>query len=221
MSGYLLAEKNYRALRERSSDQSEQDSVFVLLLCRLQLDKFLRQCRSDIKQWIDGDVNRVLQRQFDEAVKLWTHCRRKEDCLPPRHWGKPNYFLHLIFESHFKQAVRLVHDKNLNVIQNESVGVSDMIDETPRGGYDDVRTRAQGDLLGLIGQSTYGEGGTKLRGKLTLNAISTGGPASAYGRDGYNRFTVRELLRARALRAIEEEKFHRMLALRKELGLDT
>ena len=40
----------------------------------------------------------------------------------------------------------------------------------------------------------YGHGGTQLRGKLTLNAITTGGPAHAYGRDGYNRFTVRELL---------------------------
>jgi len=34
-------------------------------------------------------------------------------------------------------------------------------------------------------------------------------------------FTVRELLRARALRAVEEEKFHRLLALRRELELDT
>jgi len=34
-------------------------------------------------------------------------------------------------------------------------------------------------------------------------------------------FTVREFLRASALRAVEEEKFHRLLALRKELGLDT
>lgn len=40
----------------------------------------------------------------------------------------------------------------------------------------------------------YGGGGTKLRGKLTLNAITTGGPAAAYRRDGYNRFTIRELL---------------------------
>ncbi|MBA3392160.1 MAG: NAD(P)H-dependent oxidoreductase [Deltaproteobacteria bacterium] len=40
----------------------------------------------------------------------------------------------------------------------------------------------------------YGAGGTKLRGKLTLNAISTGGPAQAYRKEGYNRFTVRELL---------------------------
>lgn len=40
----------------------------------------------------------------------------------------------------------------------------------------------------------YGVGGTNLRGKLTLNAITTGGPASAYQRSGYNRFTVRELL---------------------------
>jgi glutathione-regulated potassium-efflux system ancillary protein KefG len=40
----------------------------------------------------------------------------------------------------------------------------------------------------------YGAGGTKLRGKLTLNAVTTGGPAHAYERGGYNRFTVRELL---------------------------
>ena len=40
----------------------------------------------------------------------------------------------------------------------------------------------------------YGAGGTKLRGKITLNAITTGAPATAYRRDGYNRFTIRELL---------------------------
>jgi hypothetical protein len=34
-------------------------------------------------------------------------------------------------------------------------------------------------------------------------------------------FTVRELLRARALRAVEEEKFQRLLTLRRELELDT
>jgi glutathione-regulated potassium-efflux system ancillary protein KefG len=40
----------------------------------------------------------------------------------------------------------------------------------------------------------YGHGGTQLRGKITLNAITTGGPESAYRRGGYNRFTIRELL---------------------------
>src|SRR5688572_28797956 len=40
----------------------------------------------------------------------------------------------------------------------------------------------------------YGAGGTHLKGKITLNAISTGGPESAYRKGGYNRFTVRELL---------------------------
>jgi len=40
----------------------------------------------------------------------------------------------------------------------------------------------------------YGVGGTKLRGKITLNAVTTGGPAQAYQRGGYNRYTVRELL---------------------------
>ena len=40
----------------------------------------------------------------------------------------------------------------------------------------------------------YGRGGTQLRGKITLNAITTGGPESAYHRSGYNRFTIRELL---------------------------
>jgi glutathione-regulated potassium-efflux system ancillary protein KefG len=40
----------------------------------------------------------------------------------------------------------------------------------------------------------YGAGGTKLKGKITLNAVTTGGPATAYSKTGYNRFTVRELL---------------------------
>jgi glutathione-regulated potassium-efflux system ancillary protein KefG len=40
----------------------------------------------------------------------------------------------------------------------------------------------------------YGVGGTKLRDKITFNAITTGGPAQAYQKGGYNRFTVRELL---------------------------
>jgi glutathione-regulated potassium-efflux system ancillary protein KefG len=40
----------------------------------------------------------------------------------------------------------------------------------------------------------YGPGGRALAGKITFNVLSTGGPASAYRRDGYNRYTVRELL---------------------------
>ena len=40
----------------------------------------------------------------------------------------------------------------------------------------------------------YGKGGTHLRGKITLNAITTGGPETAYHKDGYNRFTIRELI---------------------------
>lgn len=40
----------------------------------------------------------------------------------------------------------------------------------------------------------YGKHGTNLKGKITFNAITTGGPESAYTKTGYNRFTVRELL---------------------------
>lgn len=40
----------------------------------------------------------------------------------------------------------------------------------------------------------YGREGKALRGKVTLNAVTTGGPAAAYRREGSNRFTMRELL---------------------------
>lgn len=40
----------------------------------------------------------------------------------------------------------------------------------------------------------YGEGGDKLAGKTWVHAITAGGPATAYSKTGYNRFTVRELL---------------------------
>ena len=40
----------------------------------------------------------------------------------------------------------------------------------------------------------YGAQGSKLNGKWALTAITTGGSTSAYQRNGYNYFTIRELL---------------------------
>jgi glutathione-regulated potassium-efflux system ancillary protein KefG len=40
----------------------------------------------------------------------------------------------------------------------------------------------------------YGQGGTKLQGKAWVHAMTTGGSAQAYTREGHNRFTIRELL---------------------------
>jgi glutathione-regulated potassium-efflux system ancillary protein KefG len=40
----------------------------------------------------------------------------------------------------------------------------------------------------------YGEEGRALHGKKVMSALTTGGPAVAYQADGYNRFTMRELL---------------------------
>jgi glutathione-regulated potassium-efflux system ancillary protein KefG len=40
----------------------------------------------------------------------------------------------------------------------------------------------------------YGEGGIQLRGKITFNVLTTGGPADSYRATGYNRYTIRELL---------------------------
>jgi glutathione-regulated potassium-efflux system ancillary protein KefG len=40
----------------------------------------------------------------------------------------------------------------------------------------------------------YGKGGDALRGKSLFNAVTTGGPREAYRPEGYNRFTMRQLL---------------------------
>ena len=40
----------------------------------------------------------------------------------------------------------------------------------------------------------YGDEGRALHGKNVMSALTTGGPAEAYQADGYNRFTMRELL---------------------------
>ena len=40
----------------------------------------------------------------------------------------------------------------------------------------------------------YGNGGEQLRGKTMVSAITTGGPAAAYRNDGYNRYTLKQLL---------------------------
>lgn len=49
------------------------------------------------------------------------------------------------------------------------------------------------DLV-LTHRWAYGKGGDALAGKIAVQAITAGGGAGAYGRDGQNRFTVRELL---------------------------
>ncbi len=41
----------------------------------------------------------------------------------------------------------------------------------------------------------YGHDGTMLRGKEVMSAVSTGGQATAYRREGLNRYTMREFLR--------------------------
>lgn len=40
----------------------------------------------------------------------------------------------------------------------------------------------------------YGRNGTMLRGKIFFSACSTGGPAEAYRAEGYNHFTLRQLM---------------------------
>ena len=40
----------------------------------------------------------------------------------------------------------------------------------------------------------YGAGGTQLSGKITLNAMTTGGPEQAYAKTGFNNFSMREFL---------------------------
>lgn len=40
----------------------------------------------------------------------------------------------------------------------------------------------------------YGEGGDALQGKLMFSAVTTGGPSEAYSDEGYNNFTLRQML---------------------------
>ena len=40
----------------------------------------------------------------------------------------------------------------------------------------------------------YGAGGTQLTGKITLNAMSTGGPEQAYAKGGFNNYSLRQFL---------------------------
>lgn len=49
------------------------------------------------------------------------------------------------------------------------------------------------DLVLAFGWA-YGPGGSALDGKMVFNAITAGGQRSAYGKEGYNRFTVNQLL---------------------------
>jgi len=81
-----------------------------------------------------------------------------------------------------KREQRLLHDHDVVVFQH------------PFYWYSTPAILKEWQDLVLEHGWAYGRGGTQLRGKITFNAITTGGPESAYHRAGYNRFTIRELL---------------------------
>jgi glutathione-regulated potassium-efflux system ancillary protein KefG len=64
----------------------------------------------------------------------------------------------------------------------------------------------------------YGQGGTALQGKAFLSAISTGGPAEAYGAQGSNHFSMLELLSALRDGSIDRERLRQLPIIQRNLA---
>lgn len=100
----------------------------------------------------------------------------------------PNVTFHDLYEAYptfnididHEQALMLAHD--IIVLQH------------PFYWYSTPSLMKQWEDLVLEHGWAYGSKGTALRGKQVLSALSTGGGTQAYQRNGYNRYTIRELL---------------------------
>jgi glutathione-regulated potassium-efflux system ancillary protein KefG len=102
--------------------------------------------------------------------------------------GLPEVTIHDIYEAYPTMAIDVAREQEL--LQGHDV----IVFQHPFYWYSTPAILKEWQDMVLEHGWAYGPGGTALRGKITLNAISTGGPASAYRADGYNRFTVRQLL---------------------------
>jgi glutathione-regulated potassium-efflux system ancillary protein KefG len=100
----------------------------------------------------------------------------------------PGVSVHDLYEAYPTLRINVKHEQHL-LEQNDAV-----IFQHPFYWYSAPALVKEWQDLVLEYGWAYGRGGDKLKGKLTLNAISTGGPQLAYQKEGYNRFTIRELL---------------------------
>ncbi len=102
--------------------------------------------------------------------------------------GLPDVTVHDLYEAYPTMAIDVAREQEL--LRAHDV----VVFQHPFYWYSTPAILKEWQDLVLEHGWAYGPGGTALRGKITLNAISTGGPAAAYRADGYNRFTVRQLL---------------------------
>ena len=102
--------------------------------------------------------------------------------------GLPDVTIHDVYEAYPTMAIDVAREQEL--LREHDV----IVFQHPFYWYSVPAILKEWQDLVLEHGWAYGAGGTKLKGKITFNAVTTGGPATAYAKGGYNRFTVRELL---------------------------
>jgi glutathione-regulated potassium-efflux system ancillary protein KefG len=102
--------------------------------------------------------------------------------------GLPGVTFHDLYEAYpdlyidVKREQKLVEDHDIVIFQH------------PFYWYSSPAILKEWQDLVLEYGYAYGKGGTAFKGKLMMNAITTGGPREAYRPEGHNRFTIRQFL---------------------------
>ena len=100
----------------------------------------------------------------------------------------PDITFHDLYEEYPSFDIDVPHEQEL--LTNHDI----VIQQHPFFWYSTPAILKQWEDLVLEHSWAYGSKGVALKGKWMLSLISAGGREVAYRRDGYNRFTVRELL---------------------------
>ena len=103
----------------------------------------------------------------------------------PRH---PDLTFHDLYEAYPRLDVDVAHEKEL-LLEHDTV-----VFQFPFYWYSTPPMLKQWQDLVLEHGWAYGSKGTALAGKDLVCAVSAGGGAAAYCAEGYNRFTVRQLM---------------------------
>jgi glutathione-regulated potassium-efflux system ancillary protein KefG len=100
----------------------------------------------------------------------------------------PGVTVHDLYETYPDMHVDVGHEKELLTAHDA------IIFQHPFFWYSTPALLKEWQDLVLQHGWAYGHGGRALAGKVTFNAVTTGGPEISYNPEGYNRFTVRHLL---------------------------
>ena len=179
--GFLPEEDDGAGVEEGAGAEVEEIADASFLAAGAQADEFLGEGPDGLALGVDHEADRAVETEADEGIDAGGHGCGEEHCLAGAGDGRQN-LVEFVGESVVQHTVRFVEDEDLERVDGEIGGVAHVIDESARGGDDDVWALSEDGLLlaetepsDELTEGDVGEGGEFLGNVQALDCEFAGG----------------------------------------------